>query len=244
MSPRPPSFFSASGSFSSAFVSSLASAESLGSSFGSSFSSFFSSSVGSFDSSVTVLLGAAFLLFFLGEGKQQHQMVVIETRAAVTATAMRFWDMASQILASIEADFAFGCCNSSSSFRMLNDASVKDFNFAGSVAIAKLSKMMPPCIVQMSMPTESILGKRAGVWSSKNSGFAICFGFQTPLYSGLSIFGGDHLPLYLGLEIGAGSHLPHPTLHAGLSIIGGSHSPSSSSSQSSGFLDSGSKILF
>merc|ERR1712228_1103 len=45
--------------------------------------------------------------------------------------------------------------------------------------------------------------------------------------------------LYSGLSICLGFHSP---LYSGLSIIGGSHSPSISSSQSSGFVASGSAI--
>merc|ERR1719253_999892 len=98
----------------------------------------------------------------------------------------------------------------------------------------KLSNRMPPCMVQISMPTESMVGRMQGALSSKKSGLAIWRGAQTPLYSGLSIFGADHLPLYFGLSIVGGTHFPQPTLQAGLSTDGASHSPSSSSSQSAG----------
>mmetsp|Transcript_18460 Transcript_18460/g.55111 ORF Transcript_18460/g.55111 Transcript_18460/m.55111 type:complete len:354 (+) Transcript_18460:364-1425(+) len=138
--------------------------------------------------------------------------------------------------------FGFGCCCSSSSRRGLKVASPNALAFATSVLTTMLSNKMPLDIVQMSMPTESILGRTLGVSSTKKSGFGICRGRHTPLYSGLSILGACHLPLYSGLSILGCSHFPQPTVHAGLAIIGASHSPSSSSSQSSGFSDFGSGI--
>merc|ERR1712139_336975 len=60
-------------------------------------------------------------------------------------------------------------------------------------------------------------------------------------YSGLSIFFASQKPLYAGFETRLTDHSP---LNSGLSFMGGSHSPSSSSSQSSGFLASASTMRF
>ena len=77
---------------------------------------------------------------------------------------------------------------------------------------------------------------------------------QGPLYAGFLILGGYHFPLNAGLRILGLFHSPHPTawhcrhtnqklivilyfktMTLGFETIGASHSPSSSSSQSSGF---------
>merc|ERR1719247_595933 len=90
-----------------------------------------------------------------------------------------------------------------------------------------LSKIVPPFTCHRSKPMKP---KSAYLYTVLSSS-----------YSGLSIFFASQEPLYAGFEMRLTDHSP---LNAGLSFIGGSHSPSSSSSQSSGFLASASTMRF
>merc|ERR1712078_685186 len=90
-----------------------------------------------------------------------------------------------------------------------------------------LSKMVPPFTCHRSNP---IKPKSSYLYTLSSSS-----------YSGLAIFFASQKPLYAGFEI----RLPYQSpLYASLSFIGASHSPSSSSSQSSGFFASLSTIRF
>merc|ERR1740138_1405104 len=87
--------------------------------------------------------------------------------------------------------------------------------------------MAPPFTCHKSNPKKPKSAKLYTLSSSSYSGFAIFFASQIPLYAGFDI------------------RLPYQSpLYSGLSFIGASHSPSSSSSQSSGFFASVSTIRF
>mmetsp|Transcript_23647 Transcript_23647/g.79434 ORF Transcript_23647/g.79434 Transcript_23647/m.79434 type:complete len:274 (+) Transcript_23647:322-1143(+) len=96
---------------------------------------------------------------------------------------------------------------------------------AGSSLMSTLSKMVPAFTCQISKPATP-----KDLYLPMDS---------SSVNSGLSIIGCSHGPLYAGFSMRFGFQGP---LYSGLGIIGGSHSPSSSSSQSSGFLASGSAI--
>merc|ERR1719277_567079 len=87
--------------------------------------------------------------------------------------------------------------------------------------------MVPPLTCHRSKPMKP----KSAYWYSVSSSW----------YSGLAIFFASQTPLYAGFEMRFTCQSP---LYAGLSFIGASHSPSSSSSQSSGFLASSSTIRF
>merc|ERR1719433_714459 len=90
-----------------------------------------------------------------------------------------------------------------------------------------LSKIVPPLTCHKSKPTKP---KSVYLYNESSSS-----------YSGLAIFFASQMPLYAGFEI----RLPYQSpLYSGLSFIGASHTPSSSSSQSSGFFASLSTIRF
>merc|ERR1712185_151974 len=88
-----------------------------------------------------------------------------------------------------------------------------------------LSKMVSALTCQRSNPMNP---KSAYLYTASSS-----------TYSGLSIFLASQTPLYSGLEILLAFQSP---LYSGLSFIGASHSPSSLSSQSSGFFASASTM--
>merc|ERR1719388_780537 len=123
---------------------------------------------------------------------------------------------------------------SSSSFFLAVSTSERAFHLAAilsasatSSVIMTLSKIVPPFTCHRSKPMKpksSYLYRRS---SSEYSGLAIFFASQKPLYAGFEILLTYHSPLY-----------------SGLSFMGASQSPSSSSSQSSGFFASLSTTRF
>merc|ERR1712217_487801 len=90
-----------------------------------------------------------------------------------------------------------------------------------------LSKMVPPLTCHKSKPRKP---KSPYLYTMSSSS-----------YSGLAIFFASQKPLYAGFEMRLTYQSP---LYTGLSFIGASHSPSSSSSQSSGFFASLSTMRF
>merc|ERR1712032_1005213 len=123
---------------------------------------------------------------------------------------------------------------SSSSFFLAFSTSLNAFHFFANVSASALSsvtimlsKMVPAFTCHKSKPRKPKSAYSETLSSSTYSGFAIFFASQIPLYAGLEI------------------RLPYQSpLYASLSFIGASHSPSSSSSQSSGFFASVSTIRF
>merc|ERR1712037_229111 len=123
---------------------------------------------------------------------------------------------------------------SSSFFFLVFSTSLKSFHFfaklsasALSSVMITLSKIVPPFTCHKSKPIKPKSSYLYTALSSSYSGFAIFLASQMPLYAGFVILLTDQSPLY-----------------AGLSFMGASHSPSSSSSQSSGFFASSSTMRF
>mmetsp|Transcript_68781 Transcript_68781/g.194118 ORF Transcript_68781/g.194118 Transcript_68781/m.194118 type:complete len:208 (+) Transcript_68781:20-643(+) len=177
-SPEPPSFSSTSSSFSS---TSSSSSSSLGSCFVSSASSSFFSEPSSFLSLASLAFSCSCLffcrvaLFSSSEGprgpssprKKQHHTVVATKMSVVTITAIMFLVAKSLAVSNMPPLPDLGVCFSSSPFRSLKEASANAFALAMSSETTMLSNMIPLDMVQMSMPTESIVGKMAGDSSKK-----------------------------------------------------------------------------
>merc|ERR1719247_3853185 len=122
---------------------------------------------------------------------------------------------------------------SSAFFFSAFSVSLSVFHFAANTSASAissqtitLSKIVPPLTCHRSNPMKP---KSAYLYTALSSS-----------YSGLSIFLASQKPLYAGFDILLTDQSPW---YSGLSFIGASHSPSSSSSQSSGFLSSGSSII-
>merc|ERR1719221_1853179 len=163
-----------------------------------------------------------------------HKIHTFKLLPHISSASLESFSSSSSSSASSSFFFSESFLESSSFVFSAFSNSLRAFHFAAKASASALSsqtitlsKIVPPFTCQRSKPMKP---KSAYLYTALSSS-----------YSGLSIFLASQKPLYAGFEILFATHSP---LKAGLSFMGASHSPFSSSSQSSGFLASGSTILF